>query len=110
VNHKRVYRLYKDEGLGLRRKKPKRRRAAMPRQPRPTVSRPNERWTMDFMSDALGERPGRWGSEASKALGAGERPGGSSLWTKPSKTQVLTRQVIGMAARPTVLWQLTRSR
>lgn len=53
VNHKRVYRLYKDEGLGLRRKKPKRRRAAMPRQPRPTVSRPNERWTMDFMSDAL---------------------------------------------------------
>ena len=53
VNHKRVYRLYREEGLGLRRKKPKRRRAAMSRQPRPTVSRPNERWTMDFMSDAL---------------------------------------------------------
>ena len=26
VNHKRVYRLYKDEGLGLRQKRPKRRR------------------------------------------------------------------------------------
>jgi putative transposase len=53
VNHKRVYRLYRDEGLGLRRKRPKRRRAAMARTPRPTVSRPDERWTMDFMSDAL---------------------------------------------------------
>ena len=53
VNHKRVYRLYREDGLGLRRRKPKRRRAAMARQPRPTVSAPNERWTMDFMSDAL---------------------------------------------------------
>ena len=52
-NHKRVYRLYVDEALGLRRKKPKRRRAAMARQPQTTVTRPNERWTMDFMSDAL---------------------------------------------------------
>src|SRR5262249_4775288 len=50
---KRVYRLYRDAGLGLRRKRPKRRRAAMARTLRPTVSRPAERWTMDFMSDAL---------------------------------------------------------
>jgi putative transposase len=53
VNHKRVYRLYRDEGLGLRRTRPKRRRAAMARTPRPAMNRPNERWTMDFMSDAL---------------------------------------------------------
>jgi putative transposase len=53
VNAKRVYRLYVDEALGLRRKKPKRRRAAMVRQPQTAVTRPNERWTMDFMSDAL---------------------------------------------------------
>ena len=53
VNAKRVYRLYVDEALGLRRKKPKRRRAAMARQPQATVMRPNERWTMDFMSDSL---------------------------------------------------------
>ena len=53
VNHKRVYRLDREDGLGLRRRKPKQRRAAMARQPRPTVSAPNERWTMDFMSDAL---------------------------------------------------------
>src|SRR5499426_3568847 len=43
----------KEEGLGLRRKRPKRRRSAVARQPRPVVTRPNERWSMDFMSDAL---------------------------------------------------------
>ena len=53
VNPKRVYRLYREDGLGLRRRKPKRRRAAMARQPRPAARAPNERWTMDFMSDAL---------------------------------------------------------
>lgn len=53
VNHKRVYRLYREEGLGLRRKRPKRRRAPMPREPRPTLTAMNQRWVMDFMSDAL---------------------------------------------------------
>ncbi len=53
VNHKRVYRLYREEGLCLRRKRPKRRRAVQPRQQRPAAIRPNERWSMDFMSDAL---------------------------------------------------------
>ena len=53
INHKKVYRVYCEEGLGLRRKKPKRRRAAMARQPRVVLTRTNERWTMDFMSDAL---------------------------------------------------------
>ena len=53
LDDKRVYRLYREDGLGLRRRKPKRRRAAMARQPRPAASAPNERWTMDFMSDAL---------------------------------------------------------
>jgi len=55
VNLKRVYRLYREEGLTLRRKKPKRRRAAQPRQERPAASLPNERWSMDFMSDALAD-------------------------------------------------------
>jgi len=53
VNAKRTYRLYKEDGLGLRRKRPKRRRSAVTRQPRPVLTRPNERWSMDFMSDAL---------------------------------------------------------
>jgi putative transposase len=55
VNLKRVYRLYREEGLSLRRKKPKRRRAAQPRQERPAGTMPNERWSMDFMSDALAD-------------------------------------------------------
>jgi putative transposase len=55
VNMKRVYRLYREEGLSLRRKRPKRRRAVQPRQERPAGRLPNERWSMDFMSDALAD-------------------------------------------------------
>jgi len=53
VNRKRVQRLYREEGLCLRRKRPKRRRAAMPRQVPVAVTKPNQRWAMDFMQDAL---------------------------------------------------------
>jgi putative transposase len=54
VNVKRIYRLYREEGLCLRSKKPKRRRSAVARVERPAGVVPNERWSMDFMSDALG--------------------------------------------------------
>ena len=54
VNHKRTYRLYREDGLRLRKKRPKRRRMALARQPRAAATRPNERWSMDFMADALG--------------------------------------------------------
>ncbi len=54
VNHKRVYRLYRQEGLGVRRRKRKR-MGAVERQPLAIPTRPNERWSMDFVSDALGE-------------------------------------------------------
>jgi putative transposase len=53
INHKRVYRLYRDEGLGLRRKRPRRRRSVLARQGKPQAKRPNERWAMDFMHDTL---------------------------------------------------------
>lgn len=53
VNHKRVYRLYKEEGLNLRSKRPRRSRAAAHRLPRVEATRPNESWSMDFVSDAL---------------------------------------------------------
>lgn len=55
VNHKRVYRLYREEGLGLRRRRPRRRRSAVQRGPRRTATRPNECWSMDFMHDALAD-------------------------------------------------------
>lgn len=50
VNHKRVYRLYREEGLSLRRKTRKRFRAGV-RTLLPAPSRPNERWSMDFVSE-----------------------------------------------------------
>lgn len=53
VNHKRIYRLYTDEGLTLKRRRPKRHRSASPRQSRHPATRPDERWTMDFMHDTL---------------------------------------------------------
>lgn len=53
VNHKRVYRLYSEEGLTLKRKRPKRRKSAVPRQVRPEVKSANERWAMDFVHDVL---------------------------------------------------------
>ena len=52
VNHKRTERLYRIEGLALRRRKhPKRAAGVRVTLPRPT--RPNERWSMDFLHDRL---------------------------------------------------------
>jgi len=53
VNHKRVYRLYKLEGLTMRPKRPRRHVSACRRMLRATASYPNESWSMDFMSDEL---------------------------------------------------------
>lgn len=52
VNHKRVYRLYKLEGLSLRLKTPKK-RLSRQRVEGPPASAPNECWSMDFVSDRL---------------------------------------------------------
>jgi putative transposase len=53
VNHKRVYRIYRNEGLGLRKKLPRRRVACQKRELRPTAAERNECWSMDFVSDQL---------------------------------------------------------
>jgi putative transposase len=53
INHKRVYRLYKEEGLLLSSKRPKRIVSAMHREKAEGATRPDEVWSMDFMSDAL---------------------------------------------------------
>jgi putative transposase len=50
VNHKRVYRLCRQEGLTVRCKQRKR-MAAIARTVLPAPSGPNERWSMDFLSD-----------------------------------------------------------
>lgn len=56
VNHKRVYRLYCEEGLSLRRRKRKRLRGEG-RGPGEVASGPDEVWSLDFVSDATA--PGR---------------------------------------------------
>ena len=53
MNKKRVYRLYREEGLVIRSKLPKRKRAWRYRSDRPTAGGPNEIWAMDFMADQL---------------------------------------------------------
>lgn len=52
-NHKRVYRLYKLEGLNLRSKRPRRSKAAAHRLERPKLSTNHECWSMDFVADQL---------------------------------------------------------
>lgn len=54
INHKRVYRLYRLDGLKVRRKRRKR-VAHHPRVRLPSPSRPNERWSMDFVCDQLAD-------------------------------------------------------
>jgi putative transposase len=56
VNEKKLYRLYKEEGLAVRRRRG-RKRATGTRAPLLVPTRPNERWSLDFASDAL--RSGR---------------------------------------------------
>jgi putative transposase len=52
VNIKRVYRLYKLEGLGVQRRKRKKRGSYLRIVPA-APTRPNERWSMDFVQDSL---------------------------------------------------------
>src|SRR6516164_9419321 len=51
VNHKRVYRLYMEEKLSLRRKRGRKRSTV--RQPLPAAAAVNQVWSVDFMSDTL---------------------------------------------------------
>ena len=53
VNHKRVYRIYKQEGLIMRSKRPRRHVSACRRVEIPPAHKPDESWSMDFMSDEL---------------------------------------------------------
>jgi putative transposase len=52
-NHKRIYRIYKEEGLNLRTKRPRRNRAGAHRLERIENSSLNKVWSMDFLQDGL---------------------------------------------------------
>jgi len=55
VNHKRVYRIYRAEGLAVRRKARRRRFAAVARVLYEAATRADQRWAMDFVSDQLAD-------------------------------------------------------
>lgn len=52
ANHKRVFRLYQEAGLAVKRRR-KRHGVAVEREKLSRPSKPNEVWSMDFVSDAL---------------------------------------------------------
>jgi len=52
VNHKRVYRAYRKEGLAVLRRRKRHVRVARGNMP-PPVTRPNERWSVDFIADTF---------------------------------------------------------
>jgi putative transposase len=52
-NHKRIYRLYRNQGLSLRHKRPKRNKAAQSPQPKALAQHINQIWSMDFIADNL---------------------------------------------------------
>jgi putative transposase len=53
INHKKTHRIYVEEGLNLRCKRPRRRVAAAHRLERPELSSIDECWSMDFVHDEL---------------------------------------------------------
>lgn len=53
INHKRVHRLYCEEGLNLRAKQKRKRPEAAVRLPRQQALGLNDTWSMDFASDSL---------------------------------------------------------
>ncbi len=53
VNHKRIYRLYCEEGLQLRTKRPRRHVSAAHRTESVKARYPNQYWSMDFVTDQL---------------------------------------------------------
>ena len=56
MNHKKLRRLYREEGLSVRRRRG-RKRATGTRHPLAVPERPGQRWSLDFLSDVFG--PGR---------------------------------------------------
>jgi putative transposase len=60
-NHKRTERIYKEQGLAIKLRKSKK-RAAGTRLVLPTATRPNERWSMDFIQGVL------WGGRRFRML------------------------------------------
>lgn len=58
LNHKRIYRLYREENLQVRRRKKPKQRIPRDHHMNPRPDRPNQRWSLDFVHDQIaGSRP-----------------------------------------------------
>ncbi|WP_370468280.1 IS3 family transposase [Parvularcula maris] len=57
VGRNRVYRVYREEGLVLKTKRPRRRKMATHREARCQPTAPNEAWSLDFVHDQLASGP-----------------------------------------------------
>ena len=55
MNHKKLRRLYREEGLAVKRRRG-RKRATGTRKPLPIPAGPSQRWSLDFLSDVFGRR------------------------------------------------------
>ena len=55
MNEKKLYRIYREEGLSARRRRG-RKRTRGSRTPMPLPLRPDQRWSLDFLSDTFGAR------------------------------------------------------
>ncbi|WP_283966187.1 IS3 family transposase [Tritonibacter sp. AK171] len=53
MNHKKLYRLYREEGLSVKRRRG-RKRSRGTRSPMPEAAYPNARWSLDFLADSFG--------------------------------------------------------
>lgn len=53
IGRNRVHRVYREEGLALKTKRPRRRKMAAHRQARCPLKAPNEAWSLDFVHDQL---------------------------------------------------------
>jgi putative transposase len=53
INHKRTERIYREEGLALRKRRKKKKTAARTRVILSVPERTNERWSMDFVTDSM---------------------------------------------------------
>lgn len=104
VNHKRVYRLYREEGLSLRRKTPRRRVSAARRIARPLPNDSNESWSMDFVSDQL------YNGQPIRVLAIVDNYSRESLALKVGKrlcgedVAAVLNKLIGERGRPKKLW------
>ena len=75
MNHKKLFRLYREEGLSVR-KRGGRKRALGARSPMVLPDGRNQRWSLDFVSDALSSGTALSGADGGRRLHPGmPRPG-----------------------------------